>query len=200
VNDPVGALPEDVQEALRRFERLLMTYSPRLGLLSPADLDRIWERHIVDSLRALACLEPSDRILADVGSGAGLPGIPVAIARPDIDVVLIEPMRRRAGFLELVVEQLNLSNARIVAARAEEAHLAADVVLARAFASPLGLWAVSESLLGPTGRVVYFAGASWQEGVAVPGATMEVCLPGRLAWEGPLVIMRPAGRLAEDGS
>jgi len=200
VSDPVGALPEDVLELLRRFERLLLTYSPRLGLLSPADLDRIWERHILDSLRALACLLPGDQILADVGSGAGLPGIPLAIARPNIDVVLIEPMRRRAAFLELVVEQLGLSKARVVAGRAEDAHLSASVVLARAFASPSGLWAASEGLLGPEGRVVYFAGASWQEGVAVPGATIEVCLPGRLAWEGPLVIMRPASRLAEDGS
>lgn len=187
-------------DRLHRFEGLLVTYSPRLGLLSPADLGRVWERHILDSLRALACLAPGDRTLADVGSGAGLPGVPLAIARPGSDVVLIEGMRRRAAFLELVVEQLPLANARVVPGRAEEAHLEADVVLARAFASPSDLWTVSAPLLSPTGRVVYFAGRSWQERVSVPGATMEVCLPGRLAWEGPLVIMRPAAPLAEDGS
>ena len=199
MSDPAGGLPDGAIERLHRYERLLLTYSPRLGLLSPADLGRVWERHILDSLRALACLGPADRLLADVGSGAGLPGIPLAIARPG-DIVLIEPMRRRAAFLELVVEQLGLSNVSIVTARAGETRLAADVVLGRAFGSPSALWTVAEPLRAPAGCVLYFAGTSWRESMSVPGATLEVCARGRLAWEGPLVIMRPAHQRAEGDS
>jgi 16S rRNA (guanine527-N7)-methyltransferase len=201
VTDDVLPLPGEARAALRTFEDLLREYSPRLGLVSDSDLGRIWERHILDSLRALDCLVSEDRLIADLGSGAGLPGIPIAIARPDARVVLIEPKRRRAAFLELALERLGLSNASVAAARAEEVTLAADVAVARAFGSATDVWRAVGPILKPEGRVLYFAGSSWAEvpPVSVGGATVEVCRPGRLAWEGPLVIMRPLSPTAEDG-
>lgn len=186
-------LPPDRISLLRAYEKLLVRHASEFGLLSNADLARVWDRHVVDSLRALACLNDGDRSIADVGSGAGLPGIPLGIARPELRVSLIEPKRRRAGFLEIVKDALRLSNIEVVMARVEDVTLTVDVALARAFGPPDEVWSATRGLLGTSGRIVYFAGASWGSGVSVPGATVEVCVTGRLASEGPLVMMRPVG-------
>ena len=165
-------------------------------MVAPSDVGRIWERHILDSLRALRCLSPTDRTLADLGSGAGLPGIPVAIARPKSVVVLVEPKRRRAAFLELAAERLELGNVRVQPTRAAEADLEADLVMARALADPAAAWAMAQPLLRPGGRVLYFAGRTWDAGqaaiVSEAGARVSVCVEPVVAWEGPLVMMSPA--------
>lgn len=88
------------------------------GLLGPREVNRLWERHLLNSAAMAELLEPGERV-ADIGSGAGLPGIPLAIARPDLKVTLIEPMLRRSDFLVEVIDELGLDIA-VVRGRAEE--------------------------------------------------------------------------------
>lgn len=102
------------------------------GLIGPREEERIWERHIVNSLAVSEFIEAGCWI-ADLGSGAGLPGIPLAIARPDLRIDLVEPMLRRVEFLELCVERLDLaSRVRIVRARAEDYAAGISVLTCRA--------------------------------------------------------------------
>lgn len=155
-----------MNELLERYAALVREWAPRLDLVSPGDLDRFEERHVHDSLRAVELL---DRLpegpCTDIGSGAGLPGIPLAIARPSRHWTLIEPRRRRAGFLEEVVRDLGL-DCEVVAARAEEAarepRLANAHVLAtaRAVADPDTVGRLADPLLAPGGTTLVFTGAS----------------------------------------
>jgi 16S rRNA (guanine527-N7)-methyltransferase len=104
------------------------------GLLGPREGERIWDRHILNSL-ALVNLIGDGSSVIDIGSGAGLPGIPLAIARPDLQLTLLEPMLRRTSFLESIVEELGLSaRVQIVRERAEDHAETYDVVVARAVA------------------------------------------------------------------
>ena len=102
----------------RRYAELLAGPGVERGLLGPREVDRIWDRHLLNSAAVAELLEPGERVI-DIGSGAGLPGIPLAIARPDLDVVLLEPLLRRSEFLSEVVEQLGLA-VEVVRGRAEE--------------------------------------------------------------------------------
>lgn len=189
--------------ALSRFEGLLGTRAVALGAVAPGDRARIRERHVADSLRALTCVGSTDRLLVDLGSGAGLPGVPLAIALPDRRFVLIESRRRRGAFLEFVADELALANVSVVVGRVQDLALEADLCLARAFAPQLASWRAAERLLRPGGRLVYFAGASWRDELAGSelehaGVAAEICAPKQFNWQGPLVIM---GRFsATDGS
>jgi 16S rRNA (guanine527-N7)-methyltransferase len=151
------------------------------------------ERHVADSVRAVRCLRPSDSELVDVGAGAGLPGIPVAISEPKRHVVLLEPVAKRAAFLELAVEGLQLQNVDIRIARAEDVALQADACFARALAPPRRSWQLSERLLRPQGRLLYFAGRSWappvEDELRAQGVLATVCDQPQFAWQGPIVIM-----------
>jgi 16S rRNA (guanine527-N7)-methyltransferase len=89
------------------------------GLIGPRELPRLWTRHILNCGVAASLLEPGD-VVGDIGSGAGLPGIPWALARPDAAFVLIESMERRVEWLRMVIEDLGLENVRIVRARVED--------------------------------------------------------------------------------
>lgn len=112
----------------RTYADLLAEEGTLWGLIGPREADRIWERHIVNSL-CVSSLIPDGALVADIGSGAGLPGIVLGIARPDLHLELVEPMRRRVDFLNLCVERLGLSpGVRVVRARADEY---ADMVLGR---------------------------------------------------------------------
>jgi 16S rRNA (guanine527-N7)-methyltransferase len=111
------------------------------GLIGPREADRLWERHILNSAVLGEVVEEGVRVV-DIGSGAGLPGIPLAIARPDLRVQLVEPLLRRATFLSEVVEDLGLDNVEVHRGRAEEKAIVtavggADVVTSRAVA-PVG--------------------------------------------------------------
>ena len=88
------------------------------GLLGPREVDRMWDRHMLNSAAVAELLEPGERVV-DIGSGAGLPGIPLAIARPDLQVVLLEPLLRRSEFLSEVIDELGLA-VEVVRGRAEE--------------------------------------------------------------------------------
>lgn len=115
----------------RHYARMLVTEGERRGLIGPSELSRLWSRHLLNSA-VLAPLLIGGR-LGDVGSGAGLPGLPLAICRPDVHVVLIEPMERRVEWLRFCVAELELDNVEIVRSRAEDtALLSLDQVTARA--------------------------------------------------------------------
>jgi 16S rRNA (guanine527-N7)-methyltransferase len=122
-------------ELARKYTDLLATNSETLGLLGPRELPKIWTRHVLHSALP-AELIPDGSKVADIGSGAGLPGIPLAIALPKSHFVLIEPMERRANWLVQVAETLGLSNVEVIRARAEEVELTDfDIVTARAVAA-----------------------------------------------------------------
>lgn len=175
-------------DLLDRYSGLLRERAIPLGFISGSDEHRLEVRHVEDSLRAATAVDKADRSAADLGSGAGLPGIPVAIACPWLIVNLFEARRARAAFLELAVEQLGLSNARVVNRRVEAASERVDVCFARAFGSPQVSWAAAERLLLPTGRLVYFAGDGFLESQLPSGISYDVVLSA-LARSGPLVIM-----------
>lgn len=183
------SLPTGAADRLRRFGALLRDRAISLGLISAGDSDRILERHVLDSLRAVVALRPADASAYDLGSGAGLPGLVVAVAVPRLTVRLVEARRRRVGFLELAVGELELRNAEVVHARIEELREPADVCFARALAPPAESWRLARPLLRPGGRLVYFAGGGADLTVPADVAGSEVVETPVLESSGPLVIM-----------
>lgn len=131
--DLVGGPSE--RAGLEHFAALLAAEGELRGLIGPRELPRLWSRHLINSL-PLTGFVPSGASVADVGSGAGLPGLVLAITRPDVPTVLIETMERRCEWLRYATEQLGLENVRVINARAEELHgtESFDVVTARAVA------------------------------------------------------------------
>lgn len=115
----------------RAYTAALVADGETLGLLGPREYPRIWTRHVLNSA-VVAELVPSGVTVADVGSGAGLPGIPMALVQPEAHFTLIEPMERRSDWLKEQVEKLGLTNVSVLRARAEEVGEVFDVVTARA--------------------------------------------------------------------
>jgi 16S rRNA (guanine527-N7)-methyltransferase len=130
------------------------------GLIGPNEIPRLWERHLLNCA-VVASLVPTPCSLVDLGSGAGLPGIVLALLLPDAEVTLLEPMAKRAAFLEECVTELGLGNASVRRARAEElaGTLKVDVVTARAVAPLARLAAMAVRLLRPGGIVLAIKGA-----------------------------------------
>jgi 16S rRNA (guanine527-N7)-methyltransferase len=147
----------------RQYAQKLANDSDELGLLGPRELDKIWSRHILNSAVVAELIKPGD-LVADVGSGAGLPGIPMAIAAPESNFVLIEPMERRASWLQEVVGELDLENVEVIRARAEEVEGGEfDVVTARAVAALDKLLRLCVPLLKPGGKVIALKGSKAPE-------------------------------------
>lgn len=145
----------------RRYADLLAGAGVERGLLGPREVDRIWERHLLNSAAVAELLDPGERI-ADIGSGAGLPGIPLAIARPDLHVVLLEPLLRRSEFLTEVVEELGLA-VEVVRGRAEEPDVRdrfgeRDAAVSRAVAALDKLTKWSMPLVRQGGRMLAIKG------------------------------------------
>lgn len=147
----------------RDYATNLVLDADLLGLLGPREMPKLWTRHILNSAVVSELLLAGSKV-ADVGSGAGLPGIPMAIARPDVKFVLIEPMERRASWLEKQVEELELKNVKVRRARAEEieAHTF-DVVTARAVSALPKLLRLTVPLLKPGGAVLALKGSKAQD-------------------------------------
>lgn len=143
------------------YAEILATTGVERGLLGPREVGRVWDRHLLNSAAVAELLADNER-LVDVGSGAGLPGIPLAIARPDLDVALVEPLLRRSEFLKEVVAQLGLT-VEVVRGRAEEPGVRKrfgerDVAVSRAVASLDKLTNWSIPLLRPGGRMIALKG------------------------------------------
>ena len=173
---------------LERFEALLRERAIPSGLVAAADVSRLRERHILDCLRAAAVVRGQERTGYDLGSGAGLPGLVVAIACPWLEVTLVESRRPRVAFLELALELLRLPNAYIYAGRVQKLSDRADMCLARAFAGPAASWRAAEPLLVPRGRLVYFAGRGFDRS-QLPSDLEINLVASTLARSGPLAIM-----------
>jgi 16S rRNA (guanine527-N7)-methyltransferase len=186
---PVAVLPDDLRPAAERifgerlslaaaYAELLATDGVVRGLIGPREAPRIWDRHLLNCA-VVADLIPLGASVVDVGSGAGLPGIVLAVARPDLRVVLVEPLARRTAFLAEAVTTLGLTGAvTVVRARAEEYAggafrgspstevVPADIVTARAVAplDRLASWCLPLAALG--GRLLALKGATAAEEVA----------------------------------
>jgi 16S rRNA (guanine527-N7)-methyltransferase len=157
-----------------RFTEILTDSGVSHGLIGPREVPRLWERHVLNC----AVIHPAiaaDEMVIDVGSGAGLPGLALAIARPDLDLHLIEPMLRRTNWLSMVVEDLGLANVTVHRGRAEEfwGILRAPVVTARAVArlSELATWCLP--LLLPGGSLLAIKGLSVSEEVETDRAVLR---------------------------
>jgi 16S rRNA (guanine527-N7)-methyltransferase len=146
-------------DVARRFTANLAEQGEERGLIGPLELPRLWSRHILNCAIVAPLLRPG--LVGDVGSGAGLPGLVLAIARPDVSFVLIEPMERRIAWLTEQVDELGLSNVQVVRARAEEARLDTplDQVTARAVSAFRKLLPLTAPLLRDGGELVLMKGA-----------------------------------------
>jgi 16S rRNA (guanine527-N7)-methyltransferase len=151
----------------RAFAQMLANDSDDLGLLGPRELDKLWSRHILNSAVVAETVKTGD-LVADVGSGAGLPGIPMAIALPEAEFVLIEPMERRSKWMLEVIEELGLTNVQVRRARAEEVlDLKFDIVTARAVAALDKLLRMCVPLLKPGGSLIALKGSKAAEEIEV---------------------------------
>ena len=179
-----GELPDNAKlvfgehvERAAEFVRLLTEHGVERGLIGPREVDKIWDRHVLNSAVIEELIERNERVV-DVGSGAGLPGVPLAIARPDLRITLLEPMARRIAWLEEVKERLGLDNVTVLRGRAEEGPVRAqlkncDVVTARAVAplEKLARWCLP--LLRGGGRMVALKGERAQEELDRDGTAVQ---------------------------
>jgi len=150
-------------ELAREYTADLARRGEELGLIGPLELPRLWTRHILNSALLAPLLSPG--VVGDIGSGAGLPGIVLAIARPDVSFVLIEPMERRVDWLTAESASLGLANVRVVRARAEETKLdwPLDQVTARAVSALSTLIPLAAPLVKAGGEMIFLKGARVEE-------------------------------------
>jgi 16S rRNA (guanine527-N7)-methyltransferase len=184
--------PEDLSpdqvEMLDAYERLLREFAIPRGMVASSDAEHLRTRHILDSLRAVPFIAAGADPVVDLGSGAGLPGVPIAVARPDLIVTLTEPRQARAAFLELAKEQLGLDNVRVVAGQAERATGCA-ACFARGFGDIARAWAVAKKVLRAQGDLIYWAGRTFRPALAPADARIRAVGSATLESGGPIVIM-----------
>jgi len=146
-------------DSARRFTADLAREGELRGLIGPLELPRLWSRHVLNSVLLAPLLRPGR--VGDIGSGAGLPGLVLAIARPDVEFLLIEPMERRVDWLLEEARELGLDNVKVVRARAEDAQLERplDQVTARAVSALSKLLPLTAPLLRSGGEFVFMKGA-----------------------------------------
>ncbi|GAA4940273.1 16S rRNA (guanine(527)-N(7))-methyltransferase RsmG [Actinoplanes utahensis] len=156
-----------------RYAELLATEGVIRGLIGPRETPRLWDRHLVNCGVMAPLIQPGASVI-DIGSGAGLPGLVLAVARPDLVITLVEPLARRTSFLEEAVDALGLDNVTVLRGRAEEVDLpGADVVTARAVAAldKLAGWCLPLAAVG--GRLLAMKGSSAADEIAEHRAAIE---------------------------
>jgi 16S rRNA (guanine527-N7)-methyltransferase len=153
-------------ELARTFTADLARRGEELGLIGPLELPRLWTRHILNSVLVAPLLHPG--VVGDIGSGAGLPGIVLAIARPDVSFVLIEPMERRVDWLTSEATSLGLDNVKVIRARAEETKVdwPLDQVTARAVSALSTLIPLTAPLVKAGGQMIFMKGARVEDEIA----------------------------------
>lgn len=176
----------------------LATTAAERGFIGPKEVSRLWSRHILNCAVIAEAFAEGESV-ADIGSGAGLPGIPLAIARPDLSVTLIEPLLKRSTYLSEVTEELGLDNVTVIRGRAEEQkNMLFDAVTSRAVA-PLGkLAGWSLPLVRPGGAMVAMKGSSISEELErnakiiakAGGADAEIFTAGDDVLEQPTTLIR----------
>ena len=156
---PAAALFGDRIELARQYTADLGRRGDELGLIGPLELPRLWSRHILNCALVAPLLKPGTA--GDVGSGAGLPGLVLAIARPDVHLVLIEPMERRVDWLISEAADLGLNNVTVIRARSEDTRLDAplDQVTARAVSSLSKLIPSTAALVRAGGELLFMKGS-----------------------------------------
>lgn len=174
--EAAGTLFGSRLDGARRYAAILAEAGVERGLIGPREVDRLWERHLLNSAAIGELLDEGVRI-ADIGSGAGLPGIPLALARPDLQVTLIEPLLRRSEFLREVVAELGL-DVKVVRGRAEESAVREqagdmDAVVSRAVASLDKLTKWSLPMLRPDGQMLAIKGERAEDEVREHRRVME---------------------------
>ena len=152
-------------DVARQFTADLARRGEELGLIGPLEVPRLWSRHILNCALVAPLLNPGR--VGDVGSGAGLPGLVLAIARPDVHLVLIEPMERRVDWLQSEAAELGLDNVTVIRARAEETKLDVplDQLTARAVSSLSKLIPSTVPLVRSAGQLLFMKGSRVQEEV-----------------------------------
>ena len=152
-------------DVARQFTDDLARRGEELGLIGPLEVPRLWSRHILNCALVAPLLNPGR--VGDVGSGAGLPGLVLAIARPDVHLVLIEPMERRVDWLQSEAAELGLDNVTVIRARAEETKLDAplDQLTARAVSSLSKLIPSTVPLVRSAGQLLFMKGSRVQDEV-----------------------------------
>jgi 16S rRNA (guanine527-N7)-methyltransferase len=183
----------------QRYAGLLVGPGTEQGLIGPREAARLWDRHLMNCA-AVAELVPHPCSVIDLGSGAGLPGVVLAMLLPDSDIVLLEPMARRAAFLQECVRVLGLGNVAVRCARAEDmtGQLEVDVVTARAVAPMKRLAGLALGLVRPGGVVLAIKGAGAAQDLAEAGPVLsrldvrgvEVLQAGRGKVSPPLTVIR----------
>jgi 16S rRNA (guanine527-N7)-methyltransferase len=146
------------EEQIQRYAELLSSTGIERGLIGPKEGDRIWERHIANCIPITTIIPQGVRV-ADIGSGAGLPGIVIALARPDLKVSLIEPLQRRVDFLNEVVAELAL-DVEVIRGRAERVKKQFEIVTARAVAPLEKLIQISWHMIPRGGSLMAIKGES----------------------------------------
>lgn len=166
--------PEHRLPLAQRYAELLATEGVLRGLIGPREGPRLWNRHLLNCA-ALARLLPDGATVADLGSGAGLPGLVLAIARPEVTVTLVEPLLRRSTFLDEAVSTLGLSGVEVVRARAEELHgiRTFEAVTSRALAPLPRLLDWSMPLVAPGGALLAMKGSSAATEIADAGSALR---------------------------
>ncbi|MCY7404101.1 MAG: 16S rRNA (guanine(527)-N(7))-methyltransferase RsmG [Cryobacterium sp.] len=159
--DAAAALFGRRLDVARKYTNDLARRGEELGLIGPVELPRLWTRHVLNSVLVAPLIWPSARV-GDIGSGAGLPGLVLAIARPDAQFVLIEPMARRCDWLRHEAAELGLTNVEVMRARAEEANPTPilDQATARAVSALSKLLPLTVPLVRSGGEVILMKGAS----------------------------------------
>lgn len=183
----------------QRYVEHLATSGIERGLIGPREVPRLWERHVLNCAVVQELIEEGAKV-ADVGSGAGLPGLCLAIARPDLTLTLIEPLERRVIWLTEVVEDLGLENVDIMRSRAEQAvgYVEADYVTARAVSALVGLLDITLPILRGTGQLLALKGRTAAEEITKAKKKLnkygaretEILLAGENLLEEPTTVVR----------
>ena len=183
----------------QRYVQHLATSGIERGLIGPREVPRLWGRHVLNCAVVQELIEQGATV-ADVGSGAGLPGLCLAIARPDLSLTLIEPLERRVIWLTEVVEDLGLENVDIMRSRAEQAvgYVEADYVTARAVSALVGLLDITLPILRGTGQLLALKGRTATEEITKAKKKLnkygarktEILLAGENLLEEPTTVVR----------